>query len=58
MGFQATDFAASQVNPMRLALISIGSVLVAAILGVDKCFVRWVSQAKILLRENGSDLGH
>ena len=38
--------------------ISIGLFL-AAILGVDtKCFLRRISKAKVLLRENGSDLDH
>ena len=40
MGFQATDFTTSQVNPMSLfALISVGLVFLAAILGVNKCFL-------------------
>ena len=40
MGFQATDFATSQVNPRRLfALISVGLAFLAAILEVNKCFL-------------------
>ena len=37
--------------------ISIG-LFFAAVLGVDKCFLRRISKAKVLLQENGSYLDH
>ena len=58
MGFQATDFAVSQVNPTRLALISVGFFFLAAVLRVNKCFLGGISKANVLLRENGSNLDH
>ena len=53
VGFQATDRLALQ----RVLHISIGLFL-TAVLGVDKCFLRRISKAKVLLRENGSYLDH
>ena len=55
MGFQATDRLACEES--CFGHISIGLFL-AAVLGVDKCFLRRISKAKVLLRENGSDLDH
>lgn len=38
--------------------ISNGLVFSVAILGVDKCFFAMNLEGKVLLRENGSNLGH
>ena len=55
VGFQATDRLACEES--CFGHISIGLFL-AAVLGIDKCFLRRISKAKVLLRENGSDLDH